>query len=89
MPRLTGITVRAASRQPIGRVGFQEAAVALSFAVADGDPALDGLADHVSAELEAAFARLWARLDGAPEPKPARAQATQAGGSRRNGGGHG
>ena len=67
MPRLTAITVRAASRQPVGANGFQEASVSLAFAVADDDPALEGLADHVSAELEAAFIRLWARLEGNPE----------------------
>jgi len=69
MPRLTGITVRAASRQPIGQHGFQEASVALSFAVTEDDPVLDSLADHVSAELEAAFQKLWARIEGTPEPR--------------------
>jgi len=69
MPKLTAITVRAASRQPIGAHGFQEASVGLSFSVADDDPALEGLADHVSAELEAAFTRLWARLESDPEAK--------------------
>jgi len=69
MPKLTAITVRAASRQPIGVQGFQEASVALSFAVTEDDPVLDGLADHVSAELEAAFQKLWAKLEGVAEPK--------------------
>ena len=68
MPKLTAITVRAASRQPIGAHGFQEASVALSFSVSEDDPVLDGLADHVSAELEAAFTKLWARLDRVPDP---------------------
>jgi len=72
MPTLTAITVRAASRQPIGVGGFQEASVSLAFSVAEGDPALDRLADHVARELEAAFARLWAKLEGTPgsEDKP-------------------
>lgn len=69
MPKLTAITVRAASRQPIGAHGFQEASVALSFSVTEEDPVLDGLADHVSTELEAAFAKLWARLEGVAVPK--------------------
>jgi len=79
MPRLTAITVRAASRQPIGAHGFQEASVALSFSVAEDDPALEGLADHVSAELEAAFARLWAKLEGEADPK----RQTESGPARR------
>lgn len=69
MPRLTGITVRAASRQPVGVGGYQEAAVSLAFQVEEGDPVVDGLADHVAAELEAAFQKLWARIEGAPEAK--------------------
>ena len=74
MPKLTAITVRAASRQPVGVGGFQEASVALSFSVAEDDPVIDGLADHVSLELEAAFARLWARLEGTPEERPTAAR---------------
>ena len=79
MPKLTGITVRAASRQPIGPQGFQEASVALSFAVTESEPVLDGLADHVSAELEAAFAKLWARLDGVPGPNELGSRAPRGG----------
>ena len=69
MTRLTGITVRAASRQPVGVGGYMEAAVSLAFHVEEGDPVIDGLTDHVGAELEAAFQKLWARIEGAPDAR--------------------
>ena len=53
----------------------------LSFAVAEDDPALDSLADHVSAELEEAFTKLWARLEaGPPEARVRTTPAAKKGG---------
>ena len=66
MPTLQSVTVRTASRMPIGN-GFQEVGVSLSFLVTEPSTSVEVVA-HVSAELREAFQQLWRELDG-DDPK--------------------
>jgi len=50
-------------------MGFRKHRSRYRISVSADDPVLDGLAGHVAVEFEAAFAKLWARLEGVPEPK--------------------
>ena len=68
----TGLTVRTASRQPVGRGAFQEVGVSLSFAVPPDCEDLPQFVAEATSQLELAFGQAWAQLDGRTAAPPGR-----------------
>ena len=67
---LNTVTVRTASRTPLGRNAFQEVGVSLSYSVRDEAGAdAEQIAARAAEVLERAFHAVWLRLEGLPDPK--------------------
>ena len=57
---------------PIGRAGFQEVGLSLSFSVEEASPEAEAIVALAGKELERAFQVLWLSLD-TPETRPSAA----------------
>ena len=62
MPKLQTVTVRTASRMPIG-AGFQEVGVSLSYVIEETEITAASVVASVQGELLDAFQSLWKHLD--------------------------
>ena len=69
MPKLQTVTVRTASRLPIGK-GFQECGVSLSYVVDETATDAETVVSNLSHDLISAFQSLWKRIDAAPDEPP-------------------